>query len=342
MGLAVAVLAGHAEYSGASDYGYAGGWQGGQQSQAGQQNGYSTRWARETKPWSRDMSGAGRFDGNENGYSTGYGSQWEGESFGERNWQTAESPYGADSSWQSDGQNAPQQPSEEDNPWGSLQNRTAPSPGTDDPRTGRDAWRESDPWDDSRQGGASWSKGGRSQDGRANRTPNTYGETSWDGWSQPADKRSQGDYSRRGGASPEKPGWGSRSRDARRDAKTRAPGTGSYENPGDWERRREEREAGRAWGEHRRPDVSVPGRRPEPYSYDSTSPGAAPPIYSQNPGYSEYTAPYPGGLGYDSALVPGYGYGREIYGPEYTHGLGGQYPGLWNVPTVGELPWLPY
>nr|VFJ63488.1 MAG: hypothetical protein BECKDK2373C_GA0170839_11085 [Candidatus Kentron sp. DK] len=362
MGWATVVFTGFSGHGWAVDYGSTGTWN--NQSGSGYQSDYATRWARDTKPWSREFSGdASEFGGADAGYATGY-NQWEGESSGGRqDWRDPQASYGNNSTWQSRSwyENQPNNVSQRPEPdWESRTQRANPNRQVSGPQ--QDDWgelrepaprpipgrQEDDPW-----------SGNQPRSGNRNnglkRPSGTRRTTSWDDRSQSADSRPPRDYSTRGTLSLmqnswEKDPWSRNpSENPRSGSQAYPSNANSYGGQTAWGRERSDyqnnpSQEGRPWGTSRRRGKAPSQQQPKstPYAPLPDAGQSGYPEYPGHPGYSGYAVPYSGMGDYGAAYSPGYGYGREIHGPESTYGAGGAYPGLGNVPTVGDLLGFPF
>lgn len=350
MGLAGAMTGG---YSQASDYNYPGSRQ--DQSRI-QSSDYATRWARDTRPWSREAPGTGqsRLDGSEAGYPVGY-DQWANES-SRGNWDS-DRTYHANEPWgnfrQSDGWyrddrpggvarppetgretghrghwDKPRAPGRQDDPW----------PTAKDP-SGPDRWTDSQPG-----GNTSWFR-----DNRFERPGGAYGGTpppttrhDRSDWSQSPEPAPPRDYTSGGAAAARDP-WARDpwpERGSRHGARMYIPNTNSPRSQEYWESGQDPYKEDRPWGRRHRSDRPRAEQPPAPTAntYNAPSADVRQPGYHGYPEY--YSAPYPGAWEYGSMYDPGYGSG--YYGLGAGHGLGGWYPGLWNTPGVGDSLWFPF
>ncbi|MBT8421240.1 MAG: hypothetical protein KJO08_10325, partial [Gammaproteobacteria bacterium] len=341
--LATTILVSYSQYAEASDYNYTGSRQ--NQSWGGQQQDYSTRWARDTKPWSRDLSGVEQsgFDRKGSSYSTGRG-QWNDESSG-RDWRSDRGPSYAGDFQQSDGwyQDSPAhtrqhaETGSETDYWGSMKEQQALSSEQRDPWAKQKDRQKSDPWPSSRSASenrddrwsedTSWSRGSKSQS-----PPNAYGNTPWYDESQSAKSESPRDYSSSGTLSAPQDAWSqdpwpeNSSKNSRRGAKTHASDAGLSQGQKHWDSNRKAREedrseANRRWDTSRYREKNEQRakykQQPEP-AYRASLPETTQPGYPEYSGYtnhlgsSEYAPLYPSEQGYGPPPVPGYGH--ESYG----------------------------
>lgn len=358
MGLAVALLGSHSEYSEASDY------TGNRQAQSWGKpsSDYATRWARDTKPWSRGPSGTGQ-----SGVDSDY-SQWANKSF-ERDGPSDRTRYVSDfrqsDGWYQDSpvrtRQRPERGQETPESWESPRRERQVSSGEQQDSWAKlKDWQEPNQWVDPRSASSRWDDGwsgstARSQGNQSDRSVDSYGGTRRYGGFQSPSPEPPRDYSSAGTSSGEQDPW-AKDPWARNPRENSPPASGRYTPDIDpsqdrkyWEYSQSMYGEDRPWGRqgNDQPQTKQPPN-PVANAHSGLSPNPSQPGHFEYPGYlHQYQTPsYPGMWEYGAAYGPEYGYGHYGWGhgESWYPGFGSMstVPGFGNMPMVGDLLGFPF
>jgi len=350
------VFVSHSEFSKASDY-YNYTDARNQSSSIGGTD-YSTRWGRDTKPWSRNLSTTEPPVSNDWGreYSRSYDQEVAQFPSNRERWQSNYMPYVSDPWQQSDGWDKvpPRdeyhaQTKQKPDHWRKRKQQIssnkphAPWKGTRDQHISdrRDDFRLDSNYGDSRR-----SPNILEPQGVYSRMPSrAYSNDPWSGWSKPS--RSAKDGFGGNKFPPTQNPWAQDPwSNAPRDSKTHAPNKGFSRNQKYWKRQKGGSAKSKLWGDQQ---ANLKKSRPK-YQSDAAANRYidAPPVSSINPQYSEHFGyGYPGylkeghtGYGLPYAGSPPHNFDYGYYGSRYDAGLGNWYPGFSNAPMLGDLHWF--